>query len=71
MSRNLAPRQSYWEFTVTELENITKTEEGIFHLKKEKVEMEKSLSGILESPNGFLPAYIAVKTLLGEKSDGW
>lgn len=70
-TKSSRPMKLYWEFTGTDLENVTKTAEGLFYLKKEKEEMEKSLSGILESPNGFFPAYIAIKTILGEKPDGW
>ena len=65
------PMKFYWEFTGTELENVTTNEEGLFYLKKDKEDMERSLTGTLESPNGFFPAYIAIKTLLGQKSDGW
>jgi hypothetical protein len=70
-TKSSRPMRAYWEFTGTDLENVTKTAEGLFYLKKEKEEMEKLLTGTLESPNGFFPAYIAVKTMLGEKTDGW
>ncbi len=70
-TKSSRPMKAYWEFTGTDLENVTKTAEGLFYLKKEKEEMEKSLFRTLESPNGFFPAYIAVKTMLGEKPDGW
>jgi hypothetical protein len=61
----------FWKFTTSGLFEITKLPDGLPYLKQEKTRLDRELQDFLMSPNGFFPAYVAVKTLLGEKTDAW